>query len=179
MANDSPNGLVHCSERLLSVPLLPRQILCIHKHTQNKTEPLRQHQACSMTLWEQFSLTFSPGVLFELISSKNCIFKMIRGSILGGKGRPVMITPRPKMSAKSRPSLAWQKILREMLGEGSIYNIWCKGQYNLKVVDESPGPTDGPLSRYCGYADTNFLLVKGTGLHMVCNTRYNKQNDFN
>lgn len=55
------------------------------------------------------SLTFIPGVFLELFSSKNCIFKITRGSILGGKGRPVMMTPRPKLSAKSRPSLAWQK----------------------------------------------------------------------
>lgn len=30
-----------------------------------------------------------------------------RGSMRGGYGRPVTITPRPFMSAKSRPSLAW------------------------------------------------------------------------
>lgn len=55
------------------------------------------------------SLTFVLDVLWAFISSKNCIFNTTRGSILGGNGRPVMMTARPKVSAKSRPSLAWQE----------------------------------------------------------------------
>lgn len=75
----------------------------------NYTQPqaIREYKAGSHT--KLLFLTFNLEVLLELISSKNCIFKMTRGSIFGGKGRPVMMTARPNVSAKSRPSLAWQK----------------------------------------------------------------------
>lgn len=52
-----------------------------------------------------------PLASFVFISSKNCIFNMILGSLRGGYGSPVMMTPRPFLSAKSKPSLAWRQIM--------------------------------------------------------------------
>lgn len=100
-------------------------------------------------------LTFNLEVLLELISSKNCIFKMTRGSILGGKGRPVMMTARPKVSAKSRPSLACQKTTESqrlfevwqrkscLLSEINIFKIPIEWRQNWNVfLKSSPNPCD-------------------------------------
>lgn len=77
-----------------------------HKHTEYNLRA-EEHQTGSGA--KLLSLTFILEVLLAFISSKNCIFSTTRGSILGGNGRPVMTTARPKVSAKSRPSLAWQE----------------------------------------------------------------------
>lgn len=53
-------------------------------------------------------LTWPPAPLWAFISSRNCILRRTLGSMRGGYGRPVTITPRPFMSAKSSPSLAWR-----------------------------------------------------------------------
>lgn len=147
MPNDSADSLVHCSKCLLSVPLLPRQVLGIHT-TDSTTETMRQNQACLVLI--KFSLTFNPEDIFLLISSKNCIFKMTRGSILGGKGRPVMITPRPKVSAKSRPSLAWQKILNDMLWEGTTH-VKCDVKNTNSLLDR--------LSMKPEWLPVNYLFI--------------------
>lgn len=51
--------------------------------------------------------TLNPNL--PLDSSRNCIFSTTLGSIRGGKGKPVIITARPLLSAKSRPSLTCSK----------------------------------------------------------------------
>ena len=53
-------------------------------------------------------LTWPPAPLWAFISSRNCILRRTLGSMRGGYGRPVTITPRPFMSEKSSPSLAWR-----------------------------------------------------------------------
>lgn len=68
--------------------------------TRPPVPPLPPH----ISLWP---LTCPPGPPRLFSSSRNCILRSTRGSMRGGYGRPVTITPRPFMSAKSRPSLAW------------------------------------------------------------------------
>lgn len=86
------------------------------------------------SLWP---LTWPPGPPRPFNSSKNCILSTTRGSMRGGYGRPVTITPRPFMSAKSRPSLAW----------GAVGTLFLR----LPM----PRPSEAQASTY-GWGEGNF-----------------------
>lgn len=79
--------------------------------------------------------TFTPLILFLHISSRYCIFSTTLGSILGGKGSPVITTPRPYVSAKSNPSLALEN--RKMCW---YYRSWFTINYFLlhSIFIDSP-----------------------------------------
>lgn len=100
MSDHPPDGLVHSPGRLLPVPLMPGEELW-GVSVMGALDP-PPHSPRS--LWP---LTWAPGPLRPFNSSRNCILRTTRGSMRGGYGRPVTITPRPFTSAKSSPSLAW------------------------------------------------------------------------
>lgn len=104
MPDHPPDGLIHSPGRLLSVPLVPREELSWGRGRRSVTRPPVPPTPPPISLWP---LTWPPGPPRLFSSSRNCILRTTRGSVRGGYGRPVTITPRPFMSAKSRPSLAW------------------------------------------------------------------------